>query len=221
MKPAQTAPSDLLAILATVAERPCILKCEKGRVAFNQGDRADSVYYILKGKVELTVVSSQGRRAIVGILEPRDFFGEPCLGEHPLRIVTARTIMPSTLVKIAKPVMLQLMRGVPSFAAFFTSCLLSRNVRLQEDLIDQLFNSVEKRLARALLLMAGVSENGGIKAVIPEVNQETLAEMIGTSRQRVNFFMSKFRQLGLIEYDYGCSPRLLVHSSLLSVVLND
>jgi CRP-like cAMP-binding protein len=124
-------------------------------------------------------------------------------------------------MRIAKPVMVRLLHAVPSFAEFFTSCLLSRNVRLQEDLIDQLFNSVEKRLARALLLLAGIREAGRLKAAIPKVSQETLAEMIGTSRQRVNFFMSKFRQLGLIEYDYCCSPRLLVHSSLLDVVLNN
>lgn len=217
MKPKRSQLSDPPTILTTEDEGRSILHCEKGRVVFCQGDPADSVYYIVKGRVELTIVSLQGKQAVVGILGPRDFFGEPCLAGCHSRIATAKAIAPSSLMRIAKAVMTHLLHHEPSFAEFFASCLLSRNIRLEEDLTDELLNSSEKRLARALLLLAGIGKDGKLEAVIPRMSQETLAGMIGTSRQRVNFFMNRFKKLGFIDYD----DRLHVHSSLLNVVLHE
>ena len=221
LPPSQAAYSDPRTILATEDEGRNILHCAKGQVVFCQGDPAHSVYYILKGRVELTAVSLQGKQAVVGILGPRDFFGEPCLGGYRFRTATAKALTLSSFTRIEKVVMTRLVRQMPSFAEFFTWRLLSRNIRLEEDLIDELLNSSEKRLARALLLLAGIGKEGKLEAVIPRLSQETLAEMIGTSRQRVNFFMSKFRQLGLIEYGDCRAHKLLVHKRLLDVVLNN
>jgi len=217
----QSAPSDPLIILTTKGAPSTILHHGQGRVVFHQGDPADSVFYIERGSVELAVVSHAGRHGVVGVLRAREFFGEECLAGDSIRLTTAKTVSPSSLMKTEKAVMQRVLHEAPSVAEFFTACLLSRNLRLQEDLIDQLLNSSEKRLARALLLLAGMADDGKLQAVIPKVSQETLAEMIGTSRQRVNFFMNKFRQSGFIAYDDCTGQRVLVHSSLLNVVLND
>ena len=217
MKPKLSAPSNPDLLLATPGPGRRIVAYEKGRLIFSQGEPGDAVFYVLKGRVELTVVSSQGKEGVIGILEAKTFFGETCLGGEHLRMASATALTPCSIVKISKPAMARLLHEVPSFAEHFTSCLLSRNIRIQEDLIDQLFNSSELRLARALLLLAGIGKEGKLEAVLPKVNQQILAEMIGTSRQRVNFFMNKFRKLGLIEYNH----RLLVHSSLLELVLHD
>jgi CRP-like cAMP-binding protein len=221
MNAAHTAPSDPLAILAAEDKGRSILHCQRGRVVFYQGDPADSVYYIEKGRVELTVVSREGRHGVIGILESRDFFGEECLGGDSFRIATAKTIAPCLLMKIAKAPMRRLVHEAPSFGEIFISWLLSRNIRLQEDLADELLNSAEKRLARALLLLADISGEGKPTAVIPRISQETLAKMIGTSRQTVNYFMSKFRRLRFIEYDVRSGGRLIVHGPLLDCILNN
>ena len=203
-------------LLATQSEGRRVVTYEKGRVIFSQGEPGDAVFYLLKGRVEISVVSSQGKEAVIGILEAKTFFGETCLGGEHLRMASATALTPCSVVKISKAAMARLLHEVPSLAEYFAACLLSRNIRLQEDLIDQLFNSSELRLARALLLLAGIGKEGRLEAVIPKVSQQVLAEMIGTSRQRVNFFMNKFRRLGLIEYNH----RLFVHSSLLNLVLH-
>ena len=203
-------------LLATEGNGRRIVHYDKGRVFFSQGEPADDVFYLLKGRIELTVVSSEGKEAVIGILEAKTFFGETCLGDELLRMASATALTPCSVVKIAKPAMVRLLHEMPSFAEFFASCLLSRNIRMQEDLIDQLFNSSEVRLARALLLLAGIGKKGKLEAALPKVSQQILAEMIGTSRQRVNYFMNKFRKLGLIDYKQS----LLVHSSLLDFVLH-
>jgi CRP-like cAMP-binding protein len=216
-----TAPSDPLTLLATEDKGKGILHLEKGRVVFYQGDPADSVYYIQRGRVELTVVSPEGKHGVIGVLAVGDFFGEECLRRDGFRIATAKALVPCLLMRIAKAVMMRSLHNVPTFAEVFTSWLLSRNIRLQEDLADELLNSAEKRLARALLLLGGISSEAKNAVVIPRVSQETLAEMIGTSRQRVNFFMNKFRRLRLVEYDDYSGHRLLVRASLLGVLLDN
>jgi CRP/FNR family transcriptional regulator, cyclic AMP receptor protein len=216
VRPKSSTMLDAEGILASEASGRRIVPYEKKDVIFSQGEAGNSVFYLLKGRVELSVVSSQGKEAVIGILEARTFFGENCLGGEQLRIATATALTSCSTVKIGKSAMTRLLHEVPSFAEYFASCLLTRNMRFQEDLIDQLFNSSEIRLARALLLLAGVGKEGRLEAVLPKVNQQILAEMIGTSRQRVNHFMNKFRKLGLIEYNH----KLLVHSSLLELVLH-
>jgi CRP/FNR family cyclic AMP-dependent transcriptional regulator len=184
---------------------------------FAQGDVADAVFYIQRGQVTLTVVSAQGKEAVIAILEPQAFFGEGCLAGQPLRIATATALTDCALMRIEKSAMIRALHAEPTFAALFTAYLLSRNRRIEEDLIDQLFNSSEKRLARVLLLLAHFGKDGQAEPVIPRISQETLAEMVGTTRSRVSFFLNKFRRLGFIDYNGG----LRVHSSLLTVVLND
>jgi CRP/FNR family transcriptional regulator, cyclic AMP receptor protein len=184
---------------------------------FAQGDVADAVFYIQRGQVTLTVVSAQGKEAVIALLEAQAFFGEGCLARQPRRIATATALTDCALMQIEKSAMMRVLHDEPAFAALFTAYLLSRNRRIEEDLIDQLFNSSEKRLARVLLLLAHFGKDGYTEPVIPKISQETLAEMVGTTRSRVSFFLNKFRRLGFIDYNGG----LHVHSSLLTVILND
>jgi CRP-like cAMP-binding protein len=186
---------------------------------FQQGDPADAVFYLEKGQVKLTVVSASGKEAVIAILdEGQTFFGESCLAGQPLRISTATSVGASTILRIAKKNMVDWLHRDPEFAELFTAYLLSRNVRIEEDLVDQLFNSSEKRLARLLLLLAHFGKDSKPDLVIPRISQDTLASMVGTTRSRVSFFMNRFRKMGFVEYDGG---GLQVHSALLSVVLRD
>ncbi|MGD0773559.1 MAG: Crp/Fnr family transcriptional regulator [Candidatus Solibacter sp.] len=196
---------------ATVAYR-------KGQVVFSQGDPADSIFHIQKGKLKLTVVSSQGKEAVIALLAGGDFFGEGCLAGQVKRMSTATAMTDCVTVRLEKPEMIQVLHNEPGFSEVFLSYLLSRNIRIEEDLVDQLFNSSEQRLARVLLLLANLGKPGKTEPVIAKMSQEMLAEIIGTTRARVNFFMNKFRALGFIDYDGG---GLRVHSSLLHVVLHD
>ena len=193
------------------------LKIPKKQVLFSQGDTTDAVFYVQAGKVKLIVVSPQGKEAVIAILEPGSFFGEGCLAGQPMHLATATAVDDASIVRIDKQSMLRLLQDDRTFSALFLAHMLARNVRIQEDLVDQLFNSSEKRLARILLLMAHFGKEGKPEVVIPKISQETLAEMIGTTRSRVSFFMTKFKKMGLIHYDSG----LHVHSSLLTMVLHD
>ena len=184
---------------------------------FLQGDPADAVFYVQKGKVKITVLSKQGKEAVVAILNDGDFFGEGCLAGQPLRMVSAVAISECSVMKLTKAVVVNLLHEEPSFSQLFVAHLLSRNIKIEEDLVDQLFNSSEKRLARVLLLLANFGKEGKPEPVIPKISQETLASIVGTTRSRINFFMNRFRKLGFIEYNGG----LEVHSSLLNVVLHD
>ncbi len=193
------------------------LKFPKKQILFSQGDTADAVFYVQVGKVKLTVVSPQGKEAVIAILEPGSFFGEGCLAGQLVHLATATAVDDASIVRIGKQSMLGLLQDDRTFSALFLAYMLDRNVRIQEDLVDQLFNSSEKRLARILLLMAHFGKEGKPEVVIPKISQETLAEMIGTTRSRVSFFMSRFKKMGLIHYESG----LHVHSSLLNIVLHD
>jgi CRP/FNR family transcriptional regulator, cyclic AMP receptor protein len=208
---------DPKAFLNSVGSGKTTLKAGRDQIIFSQGDAADAVFYILEGKVKLTVLSVKGKEAVVAILERGSFFGEGCLAGQPLRMGTATSLEASTLHRIEKPAMIRILHDEPTFAELFLSYVLTRNVRIEEDLVDHLFNSSEKRLARALLLLAHFGKEGRPEPIIAKISQETLAEMIGTTRSRVSFFMNKFRKLGLIEYNGG----LHVHSSLLNIVLHD
>jgi CRP/FNR family cyclic AMP-dependent transcriptional regulator len=188
----------------------------KARV-FSQGDPADSVFFVESGGVRLSVVSSRGKEAVIGVLVGGSFFGEGALAGQPLRMSTATAIQASTITRVSKSTMVRLLHQEPDFSALFTAYLLSRGVRMEEDLVDQLFNSSEKRLARLLLLLAHFGKESRPETVIPKVSQETLAAMVGTTRSRVSFFMNRFRKMGFIHYNGG----LQVHSALLTVVLRD
>ena len=203
--------------LSDVGRGKTILPSPNKHTIFSQGDAADAVFYIQAGKVKLTVVSQQGKEAVVAMLEPGAFFGEACLAGQTVRTATATSAEDSRLVRIDKDAMLRVLHEEPSFAELFMSYLLAHTIRIQEDLVDQLFNSSEKRLARILLLLAHFGKEGKPEPVIAKVSQEMLAEMIGTTRSRVSFFMNKFRKLGFIDYNGG----MHVHSSLLNVVLHD
>ena len=194
-----------------------IIQYRRGQRIYSQGDPVDGVFYIQNGSVKLSVINSSGKEAVVGILGPQDFFGEGCLAGQHLRVGTASAILATSALHIDKKEMLRVLLKESALSARFMGYLLSRNIRIEEDLIDQLFNSSEKRLARTLLLLARYGMNGRTQAKIPKVTQEVLAEMIGTSRTRVNFFMNKFRKLGFISYNGG----LEIKSSLLTVVLHD
>ncbi len=185
---------------------------------FSQGDAADAVFYIQSGKVKLTVVSKSGKEAVIAILLQASFFGEGCLAGQPLRMATASADQKSTIVRVEKRAMVALLHQEPVFAEQFLAYLLSRNIRMEADLVDHLFNSSEKRLARLLLLMANFGQESKPMPLIARVSQETLAEMIGTTRSRVSFFMNRFREMGFIEYNAG---GVNIHSSLVSVVLHD
>ena len=203
--------------LATVGEGKTISKYRKKQTIFSQGQVADAVFYIQEGKVNLTVISEQGKEAVVAILEPGQFFGEGCLNGHPLRLGTTRAIDECMITRLEKAIMIATIHNEPVFSELFMAYLLSRNGRIEEDLIDQLFNSSEKRLARLLLLLANFGKEGRPEPIVGKYSQETLAEMIGTTRSRVSFFMNKFRKLGFIEYN----GKIEVHNSLLNVVLYD
>jgi CRP/FNR family cyclic AMP-dependent transcriptional regulator len=203
--------------LATVNAGRTIATYRQDDVIFSQGDAADAVFYVHAGKVKIAVTSEHGKEAIVAVLGAGEFFGEGCLIAQPLRMAAASAMTDSSVMRIAKAKMIHMLRDEPQLAAVFTAHLLVRNSRIEEDLVDQLFNSSEKRLARALLLLAHFGTEGRSEPITPKISQETLAEMIGTTRPRVSFFMNKFRKLGFIEYN----GTLKVHSGLLSVVLRD
>jgi CRP/FNR family transcriptional regulator, cyclic AMP receptor protein len=203
--------------LAKVGEGKTIANYRKDQIIFSQGEAADAVFYIQHGKVKLTVVSKHGKEAVVAILGPGHFFGEGCLNGHPLRIATTRAMDECVITRLEKATMIAAIHNELEFSELFMSYLLTRNSRIEEDLIDQLFNSSEKRLARLLLLLANFGKEGRPEPIVGKYSQETLAEMIGTTRSRVSFFMNKFRKMGLIEYN----GKLEVHNSLLNVVLND
>lgn len=186
-------------------------------VIFSQGDPANAVFYIHKGKVKLTVVSRRGKEAVVAILGAGDFFGEGCLTGQPLRMATSVAVSECSIMRLEKSEVIRALHEQPSFSELFVAHLLSRNIRIEEDLVDQLFNSSEKRLARVLLLLANFGKEGTPQTVIPKMSQETLAEIVGTTRSRVSFFMNRFRKLGFVEYNGD----LRIHSSLLNVVLHD
>jgi CRP/FNR family cyclic AMP-dependent transcriptional regulator len=190
------------------------------QVVFSQGDAADAVFYLLSGRVQLTVVSPRGKEAVIGVLERGSFFGEGCLTAQLLRMSTASATQPSRIIGVDRSTMVRLLHGEPEFAELFTAYLLSRNVRIEEDLVDQLFNSSEKRLARVLLLLSHFGKDSRPESVIPKVSQETLAAMVGTTRSRVSYFMNRFRKMGFIQYS-GHNGGLQVHSALLTVVLHD
>lgn len=189
----------------------------KNQIIYRQGDAADSVFYVQTGKAKVTVLSEQGKEAVVAVVGAGDFFGEGCLGGQILRLATVATLVESSITRITKAEIVGVIHKEPAFAELFISHLLARNSRVEEDLVDQLFNSSEKRLARTLLLLANFGKEGEPEPVLAKISQETLAEMIGTTRPRVSFFMNKFRRLGLIKYN----GRIEVHRSLLNVVLNE
>jgi CRP/FNR family cyclic AMP-dependent transcriptional regulator len=210
-------PFDPLAFLAKVGAGKTILEFHRNQDVFLQGEAADSVFYLQKGRVKLTVISEQGKEAVVAILEPGQFFGEGCLNGHPLRLATTTALEDCLITAITKEAMIATLHDEPAFSELFMSYLLSRNSRIEEDLIDQLFNSSERRLARLLLLLANFGKDGAPLTISPNISQETLAEMIGTTRSRVSFFLNKFRKMGLIDYN----GKIEVHTSLLNAVLHD
>jgi len=217
MAPKQTSPFDPKTFLTKVGNGKTNRQVPTKHTIFSQGDAADAVFYVQEGRVKLTVVSTRGKEAVVGILERGAFFGEGCLVGQPVRMATATSVDASTIVRIDKQVMICALHEEPTFSEFFMTYLLSHTLRIEADLVDHLFNSSEKRLARVLLLLAHFGKEGNPEPVIAKMNQETLAEMIGTTRSRVSFFMNKFRKLGFIDYN----GTLRVHSSLLNMVLHD
>jgi len=210
-------PFDPKAFLAHVGRGRTLLPYRKDAVIFPQAGPADSVFYIQRGKIKLTVTSAQGKEAVVALLGPGDFFGEGCLNGQTQRLATARAMVESEIMRVSKAEMVRVLHAEPSFGELFTAHLLTRNGRAEEDLVDQLFNSSEKRLARTLLLLANYGKEGGPQPVITPITQQTLAGIVGTTRSRVSYFMNKFRKLGFIDYN----GHLEVHSSLLTVVLRD
>ena len=203
--------------LAKVGEGKTIVEFRKDQVVFAQGDVADTIFYIQSGRVKVVVISEHGKEAVVGILGPGQFFGEGCMNGHSLRIATTTAMEKCLVTTITKAAMLATLHNQPTFSELFMAYLLTRNSRIEEDLIDQLFNSSEKRLARLLLLLANFGKEGNPQPISPNISQETLAEMIGTTRSRVSFFMNKFRKLGFISYN----GKIEVNSSLLNAVLYD
>jgi CRP/FNR family cyclic AMP-dependent transcriptional regulator len=208
---------DPQAFLEKVGDGKTIKNYRKDQVIFSQGDAADAVFYIQKGRIKLTVMSEQGKEAVIGILEPGQFFGEGCMNGHPLRVATTRALETCLITSIAKRSMVATLHNEPDFSEMFMAYLLTRNSRIEEDLIDQLFNSSEKRLARLLLLLANFGKEDSAQIIAPNVSQATLAEMIGTTRARVNYFLNKFRKLGFISYN----GTIKVNNSLLNAVLYD
>ena len=208
---------DPKAFLATVGRGHVVSDWHKDDVVFRQSAVADAVFYIQKGRIKIVVASREGKEAVVGILGPGEFFGEGCLIGQRLRLATAKAMTDSQVVRVSKAEMLRVLQTEPRFAELFMTHLLTRNSRVEEDLVDQLFNSSEKRLARTLLLMANFGKEGGPQSIATPISQETLAEIVGTTRPRVNHFMNKFRKFGFIDYN----GHLRVHGSLLSVILRD
>jgi CRP-like cAMP-binding protein len=217
MTPKEKIAFDPKLFLAKVGTGRTIREYDKKQVVFSQSDSAEAIFYIQKGKVKLTVVSDNGKEAVIAILGAGDFLGEACLAGRAMYLGTAIAMSECSIVRLEKASMIRVLHQEPAFSEMFVSYLLSRNVRIEEDLVDQLFNSSEKRLARVLLLLAHFGKEGKPEPVIAKISQETLAEMIGTTRSRVSFFMNKFRKMGFIEYNGG----LHVHSSLLNIVLHD
>jgi CRP/FNR family cyclic AMP-dependent transcriptional regulator len=203
--------------LARVGVGKTIIEFHKNQEVFSQGDLADTVFYIQSGQVKLTVMSEQGKEAVVAILEPGQFFGEGCMNGHSIRIATTTAMEDSVITVITKAATIAALHDEPTFSELFMAYLLTRNSRIEEDLIDQLFNSSEKRLARLLLLLSNFGKEGSPQPISPNISQETLAEMIGTTRSRVSHFLNKFRRLGLISYN----GRIEVHNSLMDAVLRD
>src|SRR6476660_3054108 len=208
---------DPKSFLAKVGEGRSIGRYRKDRIVFTQGDPADSVFYIQKGKIKFTVISEHGKEAVVALLGPDEFCGEGCLAGQPRRIGTATAMTECEILRLEKGAIVRILHDEPAFSEMFVAHLLARTIRVEEDLVDHLFNSSEKRLARILLLLANFGKEGKPETVIPDVTQAMLAEMIGTTRSRVSFFMNKFRKLGFIEYN----GKIQIHSSLLNVVLHD
>jgi CRP-like cAMP-binding protein len=207
------------AFLAKAGIGRTVIELGKDESVFSQGEPADAIFYIQKGRVKLTVVSHQGKEATIALLGAQEFLGEDCIiSNHPARMATATAITPCTILRIHKAEMVRALHQEHAFSDLFVAFLLTRNARIQEDLVDHLFNSSEKRLARILLLLAHFGKPGKPETMIPKISQETLAEMIGTTRSRVSFFMNRFRRLGFIDYNSGSTD---VHSSLLNVVLHD
>jgi len=209
---------DWEALLNGIFRGKTVIEYGKDRNIFSQGNPADSLFYIRRGKVKLTVISQEGKEAIIAILDPGEFFGEGCLTGQPLRMATAVAMTDCTLDKIDKPLMVRIIHEHQDISELFIKHLLTRNIRYEADLVDQLFNSSEKRLARVLLLLSHFGKESRSEAVLPNLDQDTLAQMIGTTRSRVSHFMNRFREHGFIDYD---DDRLTVHSGLLNVVLHD
>jgi len=209
---------DPRSFLAKIGDGRTISKYRKDQVVFSQGDTADAVFYIQRGKVKLTVVNEQGKEAVVAILGADEFCGEGCLAGQPRRIATVTAMTECTVMRLQKTSIIGVLRDEPAFSEVFISHLLTRTIRVEADLVDQLFNSSEKRLARLLLLLANFGKDPKPEPIIAKISQETLAEMVGTTRSRVSFFMNKFRRLGFVDYNGG---GLEVHSSLLNVILRD
>ncbi len=213
---------DAQAFLMSVGAGRSAIKYKANKAIFQQGDPADAVFYIQEGEVRLTVVSQQGKEAIVAMLGAGDFFGEGCLAGQPLHMASAVAATGSTIARIEKDTMIGVLHDEPKLSEMFMAFLLSRNIKFEADLVDQLFNSSEKRLARILLLLANFGKGGKMEMVIPKISQELLAAKVGTTRPRINFFMNKFRKLGLIEYSGGkYGGGLNVHSSLLNIIVHD
>ena len=208
---------DPKSFLAKVGEGRSIDRYSKDQIVFLQGDPADSVFYIQKGKVKVTVISEQGKEAVVAILGTNEFFGEGCLAGQTLRMATVATMTASVIARLEKAAIVRVIHQEPAFSEMFIAHLLGRSIRVEADLVDQLFNSSEKRLARLLLLLANFGKEGKPEPIITKISQQTLADMVGTTRSRVSFFMNKFRKLGFVAYNGGIE----VHSSLLNVVLHD
>jgi len=207
--------------LATIGEGRNLLTVPKNQSIYAQGDQADAVFYLQAGKVRLTVVSKAGKEATIGILSEGSFFGEGALAGQIVRMGSAAAMTDCELLRVDKKAMMNALHREHTFSDMFVAYLLARNIRYEEDLVDQLFNSSEKRLARVLLLLAHFGKEGIPEAVVPKISQETLAAMIGTTRSRVSFFMNRFRKLGFIDYSGGLDGGLQVHSSLLNIVLHD
>jgi CRP-like cAMP-binding protein len=210
-------PFDPEYFLAHVGEGRSIGRYRKDQIIFSQGDPADAVFFLQKGKVKITVVSEQGKEAVTAILGADDFFGESCLAGQSVRLATVAAMTASVIMRLEKSAVVRAIHNEPAFAEMFIQHILGRTIRVESDLVDQLFNSSEKRLARLLLLLANFGKDAQPEPVLAKISQETLAEMIGTTRSRVSFFMNKFRRLGLIDYNGG----ITVHRSLLNVVLHD
>jgi len=208
---------DPKAFLATVGPGHTVSDLRKNEMVFRQSAAADAVFYIQRGKIKIVVASEQGKEAVVGVMGPGEFFGEGCLIGQPLRLASAKAMTESQIIRVSKAEMVRVLHAEPTFAELFMTHLLTRNSRVEEDLVDQLFNSSEKRLARTLLLLANVGQDGGPQPITTPISQETLAEIIGTTRSRVSVFMNKFRKLGFIDYN----GHLEVHSSLVSVLLRE
>ena len=221
MAPKRRGSFDPKSFLTRVGDGRRVGKYSKGRIVFSQGDASDAVFYVQEGQVRITVVSEQGKEAVVAILGTDDFFGEGCLAGQAQRISTAMAISDATIARLERSAIVKLIHDEPAFSEMFIAHLLSRTIRVEADLVDQLFNSSEKRLARMLLLLANFGKESPPEPVIAKISQETLAEMIGTTRSRVSFFMNKFRELGFIAYNGSIEGGIEVHSSLLNAVLHD